>query len=199
MSDAIVALLDRMSGPAGYLLLAVCAFVENLVPPIPGDTVTVFGGYLAGTGRLDPTGVILVTTAGSFGGFMALFGVGRSLGRRLLDRRQVPFFPHARLRAALGWFDRYGYAVVVGNPLLSGLRSVISLSAGMAGLGVGRVALYCLLSCLAWNALLVSAGHAVGENWEAVVRLLRQYNLVVGGVAVAAALIWAGLRFRKKR
>ena len=199
MHEALISFLDRISGPAGYLLLAVCAFVENVLPPIPGDTVTVFGGYLAGTGRLSLAGVVVVTTVGSFAGFMTLFGVGRAAGTRLLKGHTLPFFSSAQMHVALGWFERYGYGVVAGNRFLSGLRSVISLCAGMAGLGTRRVALYCLLSCLVWNSLLVSAGYFVGGNWENIISLLRRYNLAVSIVLGAAFVAWVCLRSGKKR
>ena len=36
-----------------YLILFASAVVENLFPPIPGDTITAFGAFLVGTGRLN--------------------------------------------------------------------------------------------------------------------------------------------------
>ena len=36
-----------------YATLFAAALVENVLPPVPGDTVVVFGGYLAGLGRLS--------------------------------------------------------------------------------------------------------------------------------------------------
>jgi membrane protein DedA with SNARE-associated domain len=60
-----------------YFLLALSAYVENLVPPIPGDTITAFGAFLVGTGRLDFFGVFLSTTLGSLLGFLTLFWLVR--------------------------------------------------------------------------------------------------------------------------
>jgi membrane protein DedA with SNARE-associated domain len=65
-----------------YFLLALSAYVENLVPPIPGDTITAFGAFLVGTGRLDFFGVFLSTTLGSLLGFLTLFWLVR---KRLLN------------------------------------------------------------------------------------------------------------------
>ena len=50
LEEFFLNIIKSISGPYGYLLLAVSAFFENMVPPIPGDTVTVFGGYLVGRG-----------------------------------------------------------------------------------------------------------------------------------------------------
>jgi len=48
-----------------YIFLFLSAVVENLFPPIPGDTITAFGAFLVGTGRLDFLLVYTSTTLGS--------------------------------------------------------------------------------------------------------------------------------------
>ena len=58
-----------------YLVLFISAFVENVFPPIPGDSVTILGAYLVGTGILNFWGVYLATTAGSLAGFMSIYGL----------------------------------------------------------------------------------------------------------------------------
>ena len=40
MEEFILNLIKSISGPQGYLLLGISAFFENVLPPIPGDTVT---------------------------------------------------------------------------------------------------------------------------------------------------------------
>ena len=64
-----------------YFFLALSAFVENLVPPIPGDTITAFGAFLVGVGKLSFVGVYISTTLGSSLGFLTLFWLGGFLGR----------------------------------------------------------------------------------------------------------------------
>ena len=83
-----------------YLLLGVSAFVENIFPPIPGDTITAFGAFLVGIGRLDLVGVYTTTTLGSLAGFMSLFGIGRYLGRRFFMEKDYRFFKAEDLRKA---------------------------------------------------------------------------------------------------
>ena len=73
-----------------YLALGISAFVENICPPIPGDTITVFGAFLVGTKRLHFFGVYLSSTLGSLFGFLFLFGLedcwaGASLLKEITD------------------------------------------------------------------------------------------------------------------
>ena len=195
MEDFFLNLAKKFTGPFGYLILGICAFFENVIPPIPGDTVTVFGGYLAGTGKLSMAGVVIATTLGSFFGFMCMFFLGRVLGKKFFFEGKTSFFSHEGFLKATGWFERFGYTVVLGNRFLSGVRSVISLAAGITKMHPAKVALLSFISCLVWNWLLIFAGCKVGENWGLVLELLKKYNAGVLCVLAACALIWAARKF----
>ncbi len=75
-----------------YLFLFLSAIIENLFPPIPGDTITVFGAFLVGVGRLNYFGVYLSTTLGSVIGFMTLFLIGKYLGRKFFHEKNYKHF-----------------------------------------------------------------------------------------------------------
>lgn len=198
METYIFDFIQSISGLRGYLLLAVCAFFENVAPPIPGDTVTVFGGYLVGRGQLGLAATVLATTVGSFAGFMAMYGAGRFLGHELLKHGGRIFSPAAMARVH-GWFERYGIGVVLANRFLSGARSVISLCAGIARLNALVVAACCLLSCLVWNGLLIWAGSKVGENWAVIIGLLKKYNAVMAVALAVAVAVWLGRSVWRRR
>lgn len=198
MEEAIFNFIQSISGPRGYLLLGISAFFENVVPPIPGDTVTVFGGYLVGRGQLSLAATVAATTIGSFAGFMAMYGAGRFLGHELLKRGGRVFAP-ATIEKVHGWFERYGIGVVLANRFLSGARSVISLCAGIARLHPLTVAVCCLISCLAWNGLLIWAGSKVGENWAMITTVLKKYNAVMAVVLAVAVAAWLGRSLWQRR
>lgn len=174
-----------------YLTLLVIAYGENVAPPIPGDMVVVFGGYLAGLGQLHLGIVVVLSTIGGALGFMTMFELGRRLGRTVLttDRRWVP---QEDVDKAERWVQRYGYGVIAANRFLSGARSVISLTAGVARMDPWRTFGWCTVSAFVWTGLISYAGYAVGENWEIVVTYLRAYGRViltllvlVGGILLA--------------
>jgi membrane protein DedA with SNARE-associated domain len=56
--------------------------------------------------------------------------------------------------------DRFGYLAV------AGLRSLISIPAGTARMGIARFTLYTALGSAAWNALLCSLGVVAGSAWH---------------------------------
>lgn len=166
-----------------YILLGLSAFVENLFPPIPGDTITAFGAFLVGTGRLNFLGVYLSTTLGSLLGFVSLFQVGGYLGRRFFIEKDYRFFKKEDIIKAEDWFRRFGYLIIALNRFLPGVRSVISIAGGLSGLKSFKVITLALLSCALWNLAWISAGYLLGDNWEMVKSkfslILARYNLVI--------------------
>ena len=166
-----------------YLLLGLSAYVENIFPPIPGDTITAFGAFLVGIGRLDFFGVYICTTLGSLLGFMTLFWVGLYLGRRFFVEKDYRFFKAKDIIKAEAWYRKHGYLLVAFNRFLPGIRSVISLAGGISRLRVTGVALLALLSCAVWNLIWILMGYMLGTNWDVfearITAILTRYNIIV--------------------
>ena len=198
MADSFLQFIKGIDGAYLYPALFISAVLENLIPPIPGDTVTLFGAYLVGIGQLSFSGVFAATALGNFVGFMLLFFLGRFLEKEFFLNRNFRYFPKENLLKAEIWFQKFGYMIILFNRFLSGARSVISIFAGISELKTGKVALYCLLSCLLWNGMLIYAGYKAGKNWEALTALLKQYNTAVLVLIAAALVIFAGNKILKR-
>ncbi len=202
--DALFQFLQSLPDGALYLALGLSAFVENLVPPIPGDTITAMGAFLVGTGRLDFLGVYAATTLGSLAGFLTLFGIGTALGRRHFLERDYRLFRARNILRAETWFRRYGYLLVALNRFLPGVRSAVSLAGGISGLRISLVSLLALLSCAVWNGIWIFLGFSLGSRWEQVEKgltaIMGRYNrtvLVLGLLGVAAVALIRLLRKRR--
>ncbi|MBN2078498.1 MAG: DedA family protein [Spirochaetes bacterium] len=183
-----------------YIFLFLSAMVENLFPPVPGDTVTAFGAFLVGTGRLSYLLVYAVTTIGSVFGFMVLVLLGRVINREFFIKRDYSFFSAKSILDAERWFSRYGLFVVLANRFMPGIRSVISLVAGISRLNLAWVLLLATLSASVWNLIWIHAGFMLGNNWEAVREkaghLIRQYNIAAG--IVISLLILLAFLYRRR-
>lgn len=182
-----------------YLLLGLSAYVENIFPPIPGDTITAFGAFLVGIGRLDFFGVYICTTLGSLLGFMTLFWLGLYLGRRFFVEKDYRFFKAKDIIKAEAWYRKHGYLLVAFNRFLPGIRSVISLAGGISRLRIMGVALLALLSCAVWNLIWILMGYMLGTNWDVfearITAILTRYNIIV---LVVFALVIIFFVVRKK-
>lgn len=194
--------------PLAYGGLALSAFLENVVPPVPGDLVVVISAYLAGRGALHWLPVYLATCLGGTAGFLVMFAIGRHQGRAFLEARtrrgrprrgRLRVFSSRRLDRAEAWLQRWGIWLVIANRFLSGVRSVIALAAGVGRMGWLPVTAAGLASMLAWNGLLLWAGLTLGENWGRVADLLASYNRILLGLAVVVAALLAVRYLRRRR
>jgi membrane protein DedA with SNARE-associated domain len=191
--NSFLGFLESLPDILVYMLLALSAFVENVFPPVPGDTITAFGAFLAGAGRLGFPGVYFSTTLGSLAGFMCLFWIGRRLGRRYFIEKDYRFFRARDIRRAEVWFRKYGYFLVFINRFLPGLRSAISLAGGISQLKTAQVALLSLASCAIWNLIWISVGYTLGRNWETAQErlsaIIAKYNAAVVALLVLVILL----------
>ncbi len=179
-----------------YVAVLVIAYGENVVPPIPGDLVVVYGGYLAGTGRLNFLLVVVLATLGGALGFMTMYGIGSRIGHAVLDPERLQWMPKERVRRVHEWLEIHGYWVVLGNRFLSGARSVIALAVGVAEMSTAKVFVFATLSALLWTVLITYAGYALGENWHFVGEYLNAYGRIVLGVTVGGVLVYFAWKYR---
>lgn len=200
MGDVLTTVVDWVIAlPAGwvYALILAVAYLENVVPPIPGDMLVVFGGYMAGSGLLDPYAVVFLASVGGFAGFMTMYMAGARIGHAIMDPDRFRWIPKRRVEAVRRHLARWGFGLVAANRFLSGLRSVISLTVGMAHMNVAGTALWSAVSSIVWTGLLVAGGFFLGENWTEVSGMLQTYGWALSGVVIVFIVIQI-LRYRRR-
>ena len=195
MLEWITGYLAALNPAWFYLALALSSFLENVVPPIPGDSVTVFAAYLVGRTDRSIAGVWLATSVGSTSGFMALYALGRAIHRDYFIRRDFRILPASSFLKAERWFQRFGYWIVLANRFFSGVRSVISIICGLYRLPWLGVLALSFLGCAAWNLLLIWGGSLLGANWTLIEKFLAQYSRIV----LAAGILLLGLWLLRRR
>lgn len=186
-----------------YIFLFCSAVLENLFPPVPGDTITVFGAFLVGIGKLNFFYVYALTSVGSSVGFLLLFYAGAFLEMEFFLNTRFKIFSSRKIIAAEKWFSRYGYYVVALNRFLPGVRSVISIVAGISGLRPLKVFFLSLISAMGWNFIWIYTGYTIGNNWalvqEKISVIIRNYNIAACGVIAAAGIAYLILKAVRKR
>ena len=190
MLSWITSLMDRM-GHVGVLILM---FLENVLPPIPSELVMPLAGFTAAQGKLTLWGVILAGTIGSVLGALPLYYIGKVLGqdrlKRCADRHgKWLTLPGDDIDAAMRKFDHHGSATVFVCRLIPGVRSLISIPAGVCGMNLPRFLLYTTAGSAIWTAALAYAGHQLGENYHAVAKYLGPVTYIVLGALALWAII----------
>ena len=173
MTDWITRLVESM----GYAGIALLMFLENIFPPIPSELIMPLAGYSASEGSLNLFGAVAAGTSGTLAGALFWYAVARWLGE---DRLRRWAGRHGRwitlseqdANSLDDWFCRYHSWAVPGAHLIPGLRTLISIPAGIFAMPMLRFVMLTLLGAGLWNAALASAGFWMGKEFAAVDRYL---------------------------
>jgi membrane protein DedA with SNARE-associated domain len=174
--------------------------------PLPARAVEVLlplaGSRIAAGDWVYPL-VVLAATAGSVIGALILYALGRTGGRVLLLRYgRLLRLDERRLDRADDWFDRHGPKIVFFGRLLPGVRSVVSIPAGLSEMPIGRFIVYTTAGSAVWNAALIGAGWALGSRWDEVTAVIEAAQwpvLIATTIAGVAAVLVARSRSRRRR
>lgn len=181
----------------GLLIVAVSATLEYVVPPIPGDTVTVAAAVLIPKAGWPIAGVFGALLAGTAVGATIAWRVGAWLAARdregswigrLFARESVS----ERIDALHRQFDRWGSIYISLNRFVPAFRALFFVAAGHAGLELRRVLFFGIIGAALYNAVLLAVGYAVGYNLEVLAGLIQGYSQYFAAAAGLAVAVWVG-------
>lgn len=179
----------------GLVFMETC-FITGLV--FPSGVATSVATVLALEGQLELMSIILAAVTGGFFGDSMGYWVGWGTGHRVEagTGRFARQFRHQHHR--LSWFfGRHPvYSVTLGR-LVSFVRTVMPMAAGMSGLSYPRFVLFEIPGLIGYVAIYVSIGFLAGESWEVAVQ-----SFGVGGATLFAAVgfgAWIVVKRRRAR
>ncbi len=182
----------------GYVLLAALILLENLFPPIPSELLLPLAGSRVATGDFDYLPAVLAATIGSVTGALILYAIGRVGGRPvLLKWGRVLRLNRARLDKADEWFDHHGPKIVLFGRLVPGVRSVVSVPAGLSEMPIAKFVTLTALGSLVWNAALIGGGWALGARWRDATHLVESIDIYL--YAAVAVLVLAAIGYHRAR
>jgi len=99
------------------------------------------------------------------------------------------------------WFEKYGVSLVFWGRLVPGIRTLISVPAGIELMPVRKFLIWTTLGSLIWVGLLTYAGYLFGENYPIIETYLDQIKYVVKPILILIFLYFFVrilIRFLKK-
>lgn len=187
-TDAILAL-----GTMGVFLGMV---LESCYIPVPSEIILPYAGYLAYTGRASLPSAMLAGLAGGLIGAIIGYLIARWGGRPLVEHygRYIGVRRH-EIERADAWFQRHGDGAVFFGRLLPGIRTYISLPAGIADMPFGRFVGFTFLGALPWTVLFTWLGYKLGPSYAHLGKTSHYFLAAV----VLVLLIWIIALVRRGR
>lgn len=193
--DWIVNLMEVLGAPG----VGIAILLENLFPPIPSEVVLPLAGFTVAQGSLNFLAVFIWSVVGSVVGAYILYGVGAWLGlarlRAIADWMWL--VKASDVDAAMNFFNKYGKPSIFFGRLIPGVRSLISIPAGLDRMNLVAFGLWTTLGSGIWNAILIYLGFILGENWEKATGYADTYSNVI--YAILALIVLGFLVFFIRR
>jgi membrane protein DedA with SNARE-associated domain len=183
-----------------YLCFFFSAVLQITVPPYPGDTILIFGGYLGSIGiAAGNVRILLSYLVGTVISSYALYIIGKRKGEAVLRLSLISkyFSPNNQVRARR-YLLKYGVIIFFICKFIPGLNSIIIILGGVfkfsplwAYFGVGAAS-------LVHNILFFLVGRSIGCNIESIRVFLSTYNLIVWTLVVTVSGTYLGCRRYKR-
>ena len=192
---------------AGYGAIFVAMLLENLLPPIPSEVIMPLGGFYVQQGQLQLVPVVLAGLLGTVLGALPWYSVGRLINE---ERIALWISRHGRwigissdnLARSHRWFKRYGTALVFWGRLIPGIRTLISIPAGIELMALLPFLIWTTAGSLIWIVLLTVAGMTLGEGYSSLELWIGSVSKIVKillGIALLTAAIWLMGRISQQR
>ena len=191
-------LLEDVSNALGawtYLLVGVFAFAETgafvgLV--VPGETVMLLGGAVAGQGAIDIYLLIAIAWFAAWAGDTTSFFLGRRLGREFVMRHGPRFgIGHERFEKVEDYFGRHGGKTILVGRFVSLVRAFAPFIAGSSGMRYRAFVPYSILGTGLWASAHILIGYFFSRSIDSAAKyagrgafLLATLIVVVVGVAL---------------
>ena len=179
----------------GYLGIVLLMILENLFPPLPSELILPAAGFAAAQGKLNLIGVVLCGALGSVLGTLPLYFIGRVVNEERLVRWADRYgrwltVSGDDVHKADDWFDRHGPKAVLFGRMVPGIRSLLSLPAGMSEMSLPRFLIYSAIGSALWATLLCGAGYLLGDHYDAVQNYVGPIGTGLVVLLVVFCVVW---------
>jgi membrane protein DedA with SNARE-associated domain len=176
----------------GYLGIGLLMFLENLFPPIPSELIMPLVGYTAtfADSKIQVIPAIAAGVIGTILGAIPWYYAGLLLGQQrlqLLADRYGKWIGISSddIEKSVQWFQKHGAKAVLFGRLVPGIRTLISIPAGISKMPLISFFVYSTVGTIGWVTLLTYAGYFLGKNYK----LVEEYIDVITKVVVFGVLI----------
>lgn len=191
MSEWVLAIMAKF----GYFGIVFAMFAENVFPPIPSEVIMPAAGFAVARGDLNLILVILAGTLGCVIGALPLYYLGSLFDEERLvtftkKYGRYVFVKPDDILASSRWFDKHGKKAIFFGRMVPGIRSLISVPAGMNRMPILSFIVLTALGSSIWITVLTLAGYHFGNNYEVIETALAPYSKMFLVLALFIVIGW---------
>jgi membrane protein DedA with SNARE-associated domain len=186
----------------GYWGIGLLMFLENLFPPIPSELIMPLAGFTVSQGRMNFGLAVLAGTVGTMVGTFAWYYLGRVVNYQRLEKLVLRYgkwigVTVGEIDRVNNWFNKHGNKAVFFGRMVPGIRTLISLPAGMNKMPIASFTLYSTVGTLIWTLALTTAGFLLGDNYAMIEKYLAPVSKLVLFGLIGLVGYWLFRKFQK--
>ena len=141
------------------------------------------GGFYVSQGQLDLVPVVLAGLIGTVIGALPWYGIGRLVNEERLEQwlkkngRWIGINPQELARSRK-WFNRYGVSLVFWGRLVPGIRTLISVPAGVELMPITPFIIWSTAGSLIWTLFLTITGFYLGDNYAKLEKWMSPFSSI---------------------
>ena len=172
-----------------YLTICLAMFLENIIPPIPSEIIMPLGGFFVYQQKLNFYILIFWGLLGTILGSLPWYYLGRLVNEKRLsnfldNKGKYLGISSKDLIKSKMWFEKYGVSLVFWGRLVPGIRTLISVPAGIELMPLRKFLIWTTFGSLIWVALLTYAGYLFGENYPIIETYLDKIKYVIKPILI---------------
>jgi membrane protein DedA with SNARE-associated domain len=194
--------IQELAHQYGYWVIFIGIALENTGVPLPGETITIVGGFLAGSGELGYWWVLASAIGGAVLGDNFGYWIGKWGGWPLLLRLGRFFrIPEKRLNEVKTQFSQNAPRAVFFGRFVALLRIFAGPLAGIAEMPYPQFLLCNFGGAALWASIMVSLSYFLGRfiPLKTLVQIVANFGIAALVIIIAAIVIPIWLESRKNR
>ena len=184
-----ISLAVEKNPTVAYLTICFAMFLENIIPPIPSEIIMPLGGFFVYQQKLNFYFLVFWGLFGTILGSLPWYYLGRLVNEKRLSNfldkkgKYLGIYSNDLIKSKR-WFEKYGVSLVFWGRLVPGIRTLISVPAGIELMPLRKFLIWTTFGSFIWVALLTYAGLLFGENYPIIENYLDQIKLFVKPILI---------------
>ncbi len=178
-----------------YLVICFAMFLENIIPPIPSEIIMPLGGFFVYQGDLNFYILVIFGLIGTVLGALPWYFLGRFLNEKKLanfveNKGKFLGITSKDFYKSKVWFDKYGVSLVFWGRLVPGIRTLISVPAGIEIMPLKKFLVWTTLGSLIWIIILTLSGYIFGENYRVIETYVDNFKFFIKPLLVITLIFF---------